>query len=145
MKVILLQDVEKLGKAGEVKEVKNGYGFNFLLPKGLAESATPESIRQQELLMAKRRKELQMMNEDFKEKAVKLKDKKVVIKTKTENEKLFGSVGREEIASALEAMDVKIDAKMIVLEKPFKKAGTFPVSARFGEMETSFKVVIESE
>lgn len=146
MKVILLEDVEKLGKAGDIKEVKSGYGFNFLLPAGLAEFATPESIRQSEKLIAKRRKETQVMTEDFKAKALELAGKKVIIKTKSEKGKLFGSVGREEIAAALSMMGVELDEKTLVIEKPFKELGTFPVEAHFGQgTRASFEVTIESE
>jgi large subunit ribosomal protein L9 len=145
MKIILLQDVEKLGKAGDVKEVRNGYGLNFLLPSGWAEFATPEALRQAESLVAKRRKELQVSSENFAVQALGLKDKKVIIKTKASNGKLFGSVGCEEIAMALEALGIKLEAKMLEIEKPFKEIGTFPVVARLGTTKTSFEIVIESE
>lgn len=146
MKVILLQDVDGLGKAGDIKEVKNGYGFNFLLPEGLAEFATPGSVRQAEKTIARRRSELQSMTEDFKAKAAGLTGKKVLIKTKSENGKLFGSVGREEIAAALSIMGIELDEKAILIDKPMKEIGTFPVEADFGhDAKASFEVTIESE
>lgn len=146
MKVILLEDVDRLGKAGDVKEVRSGYGFNFLLPSGLAEFATPELIRQSEKLIAKRRKEQQVTAEDFKAKALELEGKKVVIKTKSEQGKLFGSVGREEIVAALNLMGIELDAKTLAIEKPWKEVGTFPVEAHFGQSaKASFEVTIESE
>lgn len=146
MKVILLQDVDGLGRAGDVKEVRNGYGFNFLLPEGLAEFATPGSVRQSGTLIAKRRQELQSMAEDFKAKAAGLTGKKVLIKTKAENGKLFGSVGRVEIAAALSMMGIELDEKAIMIDKPMKEVGTFPVEADFGhDAKASFEVTIESE
>lgn len=146
MKVILLEDVARLGKAGEIKEVRNGYGFNFLLPEGLAEFATPGAILQSEGLIAKRRKDQQVMTENLQAQAAALAGKKVMIKTKSEKGKLFGSVGREEIAAALSVMGVEIDAKTIVIDKPFKEVGTFPVEANFGHVaKASFEVIIESE
>ena len=146
MKVILLQDVERFGKAGDVKEVRNGYGFNFLLPRGLAEFATPQAVKQRERLIAKRRKELESSVIDFKTKATELEGKSVTIKSKAEKEKLFGSVGREEIAVALKEAGIEVDAKIIVIEKPFKEIGTFPVEANFGHgVKAIFTVVVEAE
>ena len=146
MKVILLEDVARLGKAGEIKEVRNGYGFNFLLPEGLAEFATPGAILQSEGLIAKRRKEQQVATENIQAQAAALAGKKVTIKTKSEKGKLFGSVGREEIAAALSVMGVELDARTIMIDKPFKEVGTFPVEANFGHIaKASFEVIIESE
>ncbi|MDD2766289.1 MAG: 50S ribosomal protein L9 [Candidatus Moranbacteria bacterium] len=146
MKVILLQDVEKLGKAGEIKEVRSGYGFNFLLPEGLAEFATPTAIKETEKMVARQKKETESMLAVSKETAGALAGKKITIKTKAENGKLFGSIGREEIALALEAAGTKIDAKHIVLEKGFKEVGVFTVEAHFGHgVKASFEVTIKSE
>lgn len=146
MKVILLQDVERFGKAGEVKEVRNGYGFNFLLPQGMAEFATPQAVKQAEKLIAKSRKELDVTITDFKAKAAELEGKQVLIKTKAEKGKLFGSIGREEIVAALKKTGVEADAKSIVIEKPFKEIGTFPLEAHFGHgVKAKFTVVIEAE
>jgi len=146
MKVILLQDVERFGKAGDVKEVRNGYGFNFLLPRGLAEFATPQAVKQVEKLIAKRRKDIEGTVADYKAKAAALEGKQALIKMKAEKGKLFGSVGQEEVAAALKETGVEVDAKIIVIEKPFKEIGTFSVEAHFGHgVKTTFTVVIEAE
>ncbi len=146
MKVILLQDVEKFGKIGEVKQVRNGYGFNYLLPEGLAELATKEALKRVEKMMAKRAQEIETTLADIKSQAALLNGKKVVIKTKAENEKLFGSVGRDEIATALEAMGITIDADVIVIKTPFRKTGVFPVEANFGHnVKAVFEITIEAE
>lgn len=146
MKVILLQDVAHFGKAGEIKEVRSGYGFNFLLPQGLAEFATPVAIKQVEKSVARHRKEIGVMTDAFKKQAAELAGKKVTIKTKSEKGKLFGSVGREEIVAALQEAGVAVEAKFIVIEKPFKEIGTFPVEANFGHgVKASFEVIIKAE
>jgi len=146
MKVILLQDVEKFGKAGEIKEVRSGYGFNFLLPEGLAEFATPSAIKEAEKAIARRQKEVVVTAESFKKTAGELAGKKVTIITKAEKGKLFGSIGREEIALALKEAGVVVDAKSIVVEKPFKEVGVFTVEAHFGHgVKASFEVTIKSE
>lgn len=146
MKVILLQDVANFGKAGEIKEVRSGYGFNFLLPQGLAEFATPVAIKQVEKSVARHHKEIGVMTDAFKKQAAELAGKKVTIKTKSEKGKLFGSVGREEIVAALQEAGVAVEAKFIVIEKPFKEIGTFPVEANFGHgVKASFEVIIKAE
>lgn len=146
MKVILLQDVENLGKAGEIKEVRSGYGFNFLLPQGLAEFATPQAIKQSEKIIASHRQEIEAQKESFQKKADELKGKKVTLKMKAEKGKLFGSVGKDEIAVALKESGTEIDAKMIMIAKPFKETGTFPAEVNFGHgVKASFEVVIVAE
>jgi len=146
MKVILLQDVEKLGKAGEVKDVRSGYGFNFLLPNGLAEFATPAVIKTAEKIVSRRKQDNEAIVKALKETALALSDRKVTISTKAEKGKLFGSIGKEEIALALEASGVKIDARHIVLEKGLKEVGVFPVEANFGNgVKASFEVTIKAE
>lgn len=146
MKVILLEDVKGLGKALDVKEVKNGYGFNYLLPEGLADLATPGALKQAARFVARRKEEAAKMTGEHKAAAETLSGKKVTIKSKAENGKLFGSVGREEVAAALEAMSIKVDKQVIVLEKAIKETGEFPLSADFGHgVKASFTLVIESE
>ncbi len=146
MKVILLQDVKNFGKAGEIKEVRSGYGFNFLLPKGLAEFATPVAIKQAEKSVARHHEEIGVMTDSFKKRAEELSGKKVTIKTKAEKGKLFGSVGREEIVSALQEAGITIETEFIGIEKPFKEVGTFPVEADFGHgVKSSFEVIIKAE
>jgi len=146
MKVILLQDVKNFGKAGEIKEVRNGYGFNFLLPQGLAEFATPIAIKQAEKSVARYQKEIGVMTDSFKKRAEELSGKKVTIKTKAEKGKLFGSVGSKEIVVALQKVGVDVEARCIVIEKPFKETGTFSVEADLGyNVTASFEVVIKAE
>ena len=146
MKVILLADVKGLGKALDVKEVKNGYGFNYLLPEGLADLATPGALKQAERFVAKRKEEGAKQTEESRVVAMALSGKKVVIKSKAEQGKLFGSVGCEEVVTALEAMGIKVDKRTIVLEKALKEVGTFPLMADFGhDIKASFELTIESE
>ena len=146
MKVILLADVQGLGKAGDIKEVKNGYGFNYLLPEGLADLTTPGAVKQAERFVAKRKEEAAKTVSEYQTLAASLSGKKVTIKSKSEKGKLFGSIGREEIATALEAMGVVIDKQTLVLEKPLKEVGEFPLEAQLGHgVKASFTVVIASE
>lgn len=146
MKVILIKDVKGLGKAGEVKEVKNGYGFNYLLPEGLADLATEGALKQAKRFIAKRQQETAETQEEYKKLAQSLSGKKVAIVSKAENGKLFGSVAGEEVAQALEAMSIKVDKNVLELDKPLKEVGTFPVTADFGHgIKASFEVSITAE
>ncbi|MBI2439703.1 MAG: 50S ribosomal protein L9 [Candidatus Moranbacteria bacterium] len=145
MKVILLEEVKGLGKAGDIKEVPNGYGLNFLLPKGLADLATPVVIKEAQKRIAKRVKEAESLVADLRMRATAVDGRTVSLSVKSENGKLFGSIGAEEIATALQSMNVDIEAKNIVLEHPLKKIGVFPVQANFGhDITARFEVSLET-
>jgi large subunit ribosomal protein L9 len=145
MKVILLADVKGLGKALDVKEVKDGYGFNYLLPEGLADLATPGALKQAERFVAKRKEESARLMEESRILANALSAKKVIVKSKAESGKLFGSVGKDEIIVALEAVGIKIDKDVLVLDKAFKEVGTFEIPADFGHgVKTTFELVVQA-
>jgi large subunit ribosomal protein L9 len=134
MKVLLIKDVKSLGKAGEIKEVKDGYGHNFLIGKGFAKLATPEVLRQYE---AKKRREAQEAAaelEKLKSYEAKLADVKLVIKRPLgANGSLFGAVTKEEIANELNAQfGFDIDKKMVEIDKPIKATGIFEISIKLG-------------
>lgn len=143
--MILLEEVKGLGKAGDIKEVPNGYGLNFLLPKGLADLATPVVIKEAQKRIAKRVKEAESLVADLRMRATAVDGRTVSLSVKSENGKLFGSIGAEEIATALQSMNVDIEAKNIVLEHPLKKIGVFPVQANFGhDITARFEVSLET-
>ncbi len=127
MKIILLQDVKKLGKAGEVKEVAEGYARNFLFAKKLAQVATEEIVAE----AGNKRKQELRIEEEKKEKALelarKLKGAKITIESKGKGGKLFGSVGRKEIGAALESEGFEIGEKDVILDKAIKKSGEYKV------------------
>lgn len=146
MKVILLQDVEKLGKAGTVKEVKDGFGFNFLLPEGLADIASPGNMKQAERFIARRAKLAAEEDKAGKAAAQLIAGRRLTIKAKATDGKLFGSVGRAEIVSALGTLGITVGEETILLDRPFKELGTFSVKADLGHgARASFVVIVESE
>jgi large subunit ribosomal protein L9 len=132
MQVILKKDVDKIGAAGQLLEVSDGYARNFLFPRGLAEEATAGKIAD-----LKTRQQNRKIKED-KEKTAAEEDKKrlqgKVIRVPAsagENGKLFGSVTAAQIAEALEAQHgVKADKRNIKLAEPVKQAGNHAVSVR---------------
>ncbi len=134
MKVLLIKDVKGLGKTGEVKEVKDGYGKNFLVGKGLAKHATPEVLNRYK---AEQRKKAEIEAEEIKtanELAEKLNSTKLSIKHKMgANGHLIGSVTNKEISEALKAeFDIEIDKKNISLKTKIKAAGIFEADCKLG-------------
>jgi len=133
MKVLLIKDVKSLGKAGEVKEVKDGYGQNFLVKKGFAKVATPEVLEEWEKEQAKKQAELEAEIKALNELADKLKETKVTIKRKLgENGHLYGAVTKEDIASALKEAGFDIDKKTIEIKNAIKTVGLHDVSIKLG-------------
>ncbi len=133
MKVLLIKDVKSLGKVGEVKEVKDGYGKNFLIGKGYARHATPEVLEQWEQGMLVRAqneaKEVKEAN-DSKEK---IESSIFTIKHKVGgNGNLIGSVTNKEIAQELEKFDIIIDKKQIHLNSKIKTIGIFEADCKLG-------------
>lgn len=134
MKVLLIKDVKSLGKKGEVKEVKDGYGKNFLIGKGFARAATPEILEQHkkdELIVAEN---LEKEVNALKQVAAKLDKCEIVITKKLgENGHIFGSVTKEEVASALkEQHDIEIDKKHINEKTAIKTVGEHDLDFKLG-------------
>lgn len=132
MKVLLIKDVKSLGKAGEIKEVKDGYGHNFLVAKGFAKMATNEVLRQYKAAKKKEAKELEdeiARFENLKKELSKVRVK--ILKPVGEGGALFGSVTKDEVANALkEQFDIDIDKKILELDT-IKHIGIFDVEAKF--------------
>ncbi|OGZ04171.1 MAG: 50S ribosomal protein L9 [Candidatus Liptonbacteria bacterium RIFOXYD1_FULL_36_11] len=142
MKVILLQDVKKIGKRMGVREVPDGYARNFLFPKGMAKAATKEAIFN---LEKEKGREDQRKNE-AKEKAKVLAQKAseitLLIKAKAgEKGELFGSIGEKEIIKELEKK-AGIKAKEVILEHHIKNLGKYEIEVDFGEGEKE-KIKVE--
>lgn len=144
MKVILMKDSPKIGKIGDVKEVASGYALNFLLPQGIAKVATPAGMKQVEELKRKRAEAVADEKRALLLQANALRDRSVVIRTKAEEGRLFGSVGSEEIVAALSTEGIEIDSKILDIPKAFKQVGQYEVTAHFGKgIDVSFEVKIQ--
>jgi large subunit ribosomal protein L9 len=131
MKLILREDVENLGRGGDVVDVKPGYGRNFLLPRGLAVAANTKNLReiehQQGVASAKAAK-LKASAEAI---AKRLSETPVTLKRKVgEQDKLFGSVTALDVAEALAARGLQIDRRSIDLADPIKTVGDFEVGVK---------------
>jgi large subunit ribosomal protein L9 len=134
MKVLLIKDVKSLGKAGEVKEVKPGYGQNFLIKKGFAKAATDEIIAQHKEDEAKKAQELKDEIASLKEMAKKLDKLEIIITKKIgQNGHLFGAVTKDEVAQALlEQHNIEIDKKHITDKTAIKNIGEHELDLKLG-------------
>ncbi len=134
MKVLLIKDVKSLGNAGEVKEVKPGYGQNFLIKKGFAKPATPEIIAEHEAEVQRKAQEEAAEIARLKEIAQKLDKVEIVITKKLgQNGHLFGAVTKDEIAHALqEQHGIEIDKKHITEKKAIKTVGEHDIDLKLG-------------
>ena len=147
MKVILKQDVEKLGKSGDVVRVTPGYGRNYLIPGGLAVEATPGNLKIAEM------EKISQARRDHREKeAATLLAREIVKLTVTiqrksgEEGSLYGSVTALDIADYLITHKIDIDKRKIQLEEPIKTVGEYQVSIRLHrDVTVPIKVVVEAE
>ena len=142
MKVLLTSDVKSLGKRGDVVEVKNGYGLNFLLPEGLAVLATPQAIKDKERLVASFKAEEAANEAAFGEIFEKINEQTVAISVQAKDGKLFGSVNAKEVAEALHELSEAVTVDMVILKKPLKTVGEHEVSVVLGKKTAKVTVNI---
>jgi large subunit ribosomal protein L9 len=133
MKVILIQDINNLGKNGDIKEVAEGYARNFLIPGNLVKIATEKAIKEAQENKNKQIAEEQSEFEKIKKLAVDLNGKEFVIKSKEKDGKLFGSVSRKDIAKVLNESRFKIKEDAIDLETPVRKTGKYEIKLELGK------------
>ena len=147
MKVILIQDVDNLGKIGDSVNVKNGYARNFLIPNKLALFANDQNmksiesmLKQQELKNAKERSNLESLSKVLDKVTLKFELKA------GEEGKLFGSVTSQMISDELAKQDLNIDKKEIVLDEPIKELGKHKVSIDLGEnLSASIQIKVDED
>ena len=131
MKLILREDVENLGKGGDLVDVKPGYGRNFLLPRGLAVAANPRNVRELEHQKSVASAKAAKLKASAQAVAKRLAETPVVLKRKAgEQDKLFGSVTASDIAEALAARGLQLDRRAIDLSEPIKTVGDFEVPVK---------------
>jgi len=132
MKIILLQDVEGLGKAGDLKEVANGYARNYLLPRRLAAGATPGLIANRSQRIAAEQRRLEKQAELNRQMAERLAQVTLTFKAKVGRQgRLYGSITSQDVASALrEAEGITVDRRVIDLSEPIRSLGTFSVPVK---------------
>ncbi|MDP3935275.1 MAG: 50S ribosomal protein L9 [Candidatus Giovannonibacteria bacterium] len=148
MKVILLKDVPKLGRKGEVKDVSDGYARNFLILQNLASPATPENIKKAEEELKSKKVQKEHEHEGFHALRSALAEKGIVIKKKAyKNGKLYAAISGEEIIEALKKLDFPVpknlEAEMIKFDSPIKTTGFHEAKIILGREEIKLQILCE--
>ncbi|MHB8171668.1 MAG: 50S ribosomal protein L9 [Thermincolia bacterium] len=148
MKVILKQEVKKLGKKGSIIEVAEGYARNFLFPKGLAVEATSGSVKEVAQKKAAEDRKNQQVEEEVRELANKLKEKTFKIVTRAgDGGRLFGSITAKDIVETVEKQSgISIDKRRIELDQPIKVMGTYNVTVKLHpKVQATFKIQVSDQ
>ncbi len=143
MKVILLQDVAKIGRRYSIVEVNDGYALNQLMPKKLAEPATPANVARVEKMRSSTAASADAAKKQYETSVAALAGSSVVIETDVnEQGHLFKAVSAEDIAAAAKAADIAIDARQVLLKKPIKEAGEHTLMLVHAGASNPFTVTI---
>ncbi len=146
MKVILQQDVENVGRFGEVVEVADGYGRNYLIPRGLAVRADGSSVRQMEHKLRVIQARKARLEQEARMAAERLDGVAITIRRPTadeESERIFGSVTARDIAETLAGEGFEVDHRNIQLDEPIRQIGSYVVPIRFmADAEAKVKVYV---
>jgi large subunit ribosomal protein L9 len=147
MQVILREDIDKVGKIGDLVKVADGYARNFLVPRKKAIEATPKNLRATEHAKKMISDRVRILKKEATAEADRIKGVSVIIKAKVGEEgKLFGSVTTMDIAEAMKAQGVEVDKRKIVLAEPIKRLGDFTVSVKLhSDIAADVKVSVVAE
>jgi len=150
MKIILLQDVEGLGKAGDLKDVANGYARNYLVPRKLAAGATPALIANRQQRIATEQRKIEKQAEQNRQQAERLGSVVLTFKARVGRQgRLYGSITSQDIAAGLrEAEGITIDRRTIDLPSPIRTIGTFMIPVKIAqkvESKITVNVIDEAE
>jgi large subunit ribosomal protein L9 len=148
MKVLLTRDVEKLGAAGEIRQVSGGYGRNYLIPQGLAVIATRGQVKQAEERATAQRRRDEASRRDAEAVVAKINGVTVrFVERVGEIDRLYGSVTNVDVAEKLQQQTgVQIDRRRVDLDDPIKRIGIYPVRVRVATgLDAMINVVVEGE
>jgi large subunit ribosomal protein L9 len=145
MKVIFLQDVPHVAKAGEIKEVASGYGRNFLIPQKLAMLASPQAISLAETQRRVKARQQAESEVEFQELAQELEGKEITLEARVgAQEHLYGSITNADIAAELESgAGLVVDKRKIELAEPIRQLGSYEVTVKLArEIMPKIKVTV---
>lgn len=148
MKVILKEDVEKLGQAGELVDVKDGYGRNYLIPQAKAVLATKGAIAEVELMQKRAALKAELTVQEAKDLARLLEATSVTISVTTgEDDKIHGTVTNVQIAEALEEREIFVDRRDITINEDVKTLGEYTATVSLiGDLKPTVKIwVVKAE
>ena len=148
MKVIFMEDVPNVGKAGQIKDVADGYGKNYLLPHKLAMPARAGDIKNVEAQIKARARVAANTEAEMKALAAELENKEIIIKAKVgQQDRLYGSITSADIAAGLESsLKAIVDKRKIELAEPIRTVGSYEVPIKLGkDITTKIKVSVVAE
>jgi large subunit ribosomal protein L9 len=147
MKIILIDDVPKLGRRGEVRDVSDGYARNYLLPQKLALNATPGNLRNLESIKATQESRAARQRTDAEGQSQRIEALTYVENRSASDEgRLFGSVGKADLAAFLSDHGITVERRRIMLDEPIKSLGEFSVPIRLhGDVTAHLKVTVSRE
>ena len=147
MRVILKQDVENLGRKGDIVNIASGYGRNYLIPRRMALEITPSNMKMIEIEQQALRKAVEKERASYQGLINKLNETSLAFKRKAgEKDVIFGSVSSSDVKEALDELGIEIDKKKILLEEPIKRLGNYTVSVKvFHEDRAEVKIEVVKE
>ena len=147
MKIILMDDVPSLGRRGEVRDVSDGYARNFLLPQKLALHATPANLKNLEQIKTRQDSRAAKQRSDAQEQAQAIDALHFAQRRQASDEgRLFGSVGRADLAAFLAQHGIEVERRRIGLDEPIKSLGEFTVPVRLhADVIAQLKVSVSRE
>lgn len=147
MKVVLLRNVENIGKEGDIKNVADGFARNFLIPQGLAEVATEDSTIRAQAQAQNKQLKLKKELSEAQQAAEKLEGKELMIKSKAQaGGKLFGSINAATISERIKQEGFAVREASIVISKPIKEIGEHSVKIKLNHgIEAEVKLIVEAE
>ncbi len=147
MKVVLMKNVDKIGRAHDTVEVSDGHAINLLIPKGIAIMATPSAVKNADQRKAKAVTEREVQEQLIVQNLETLAKARIVITSKVnEKGRLYDAVGVGEISKAVkEQTSVELPNDTIRLKSPIKEVGTHEVPVAHGENFGKFSIIIEAE
>ncbi len=147
MKIILLQDVDKLGSAGDIVTVKDGYGRNFLIPQKMAVVATVGTVKAKEEERRQASRKVAQQKQDATRVAAELERTEVVLKAKVGSEnRIFGSITAQQVADALTHQGFALDRRRIELNEEIRMIGVYTATVKLHpEVTAQVKIRVVSE
>jgi len=143
MQVVFIKDIAKIARKGDVKNVKDGYFQNYLLPRKLASLATPAMVRFAEEMKKKQVLEKEKLKEQAEEVKAKLDGKKISFKMKSKGDKLYGSIKEKDLAEIIEKdFNLKLGKDSIKLSENIKVAGSYEIRVKLSDTVEA-KILLE--
>jgi large subunit ribosomal protein L9 len=147
MKVILKQDVEKLGRRGDIVNVAPGFGRNYLIPRKMALAVTPTNLKSIEIERQALKKKVEIERKSFQSLVEKLNQVSLTFTRRAgDKDVIFGSVSAGDVKEALDGLGYDIDKKKILLDEPIKRLGNFTVPVKIStDDRAEVKIVVARE